>query len=183
MAVRKRFSWKLLLIALPLLAVLGLGGIALREHLNRPQYDYEPIEGRTALDDWQAPWTGTVPEIPSETSKPKLGTASSGDSPSTGALADEIAKKSGADSTNVSPVGEMTHDDFTTLLVESPPPRNTRRWRHKKHFQSLVQHGRYNFNSPMQAWSPEAVEADIRRSSIRDSMKNILDNVGQPSLD
>lgn len=54
MAVAK--LWKRLLVILPLLALLVLGGIALREHLNRPTYTYAPLPGPTALDGWQAPW-------------------------------------------------------------------------------------------------------------------------------
>jgi hypothetical protein len=67
--------------------------------------------------------------------------------------------------------------------ILSSPSTSTRRWRHKKHFQTIVNKKRYEYGSPMQAVTPGSMEADMRRSSIKDSLKNILDNIDEPSLD
>lgn len=73
--------------------------------------------------------------------------------------------------------------NFLNDAMLSPPPSNTRRWRHKKHFQTIVGHKRYQLGSPTQALTPDSMEADMRRLSIRDSLQNFLDNVDHPSLD
>lgn len=59
---------KRLLITLPVLLLLALAGLALRDHWTRPSYTYEPVLGPTALDSWQAPWAvdgGTASAKPS----------------------------------------------------------------------------------------------------------------------
>jgi hypothetical protein len=67
--------------------------------------------------------------------------------------------------------------------ILASPPNSTRRWRHKKHFQTIVNKKRYQYGSPMQAVTPGSMEADMRRGSIKDSLRNILDNIDGPSLD
>lgn len=78
---------------------------------------------------------------------------------------------------------ESEHGDFLSDAILSPRPSNTRRWRHKKHFQTIIGHKRYQLGSPTQALTPDSMEADMRRLSIRDSLDTILDNIDKPYLD
>jgi len=111
------------------------------------------------------------PQTPTTVSKPTVG-------------ASPVPRKnlSWTRESNPQGVDEADGKSLNSAML-SPPPSNTRRWRHKKHFQTIVGHKRYQLGSPTQALTPDSMEADMRRLSIRDSLQNILDNVDEPSLE
>jgi hypothetical protein len=69
-------------------------------------------------------------------------------------------------------------DDSQALkaAIVSPPPFNSRRWKHKKYWHTIAGYKRHQL-SPGQAWTPQAFEAGMRRSSIGEYLALMLDNV------
>jgi hypothetical protein len=72
--------------------------------------------------------------------------------------------------------------DMLNEAIVSPPPSNTRRWKNKKHWQTIAGHKRYQLATAGPVYTPEGAMASDRRVEIRDSLKRIIDAVDKPEL-